>query len=165
MKKIIDVDDGVLYRFDGTEFVKVDTDDLPDYVEKEPTLYPEVNTEYWFIDEGRVLKTSFTEHPIDYLRFDNGIAFLTRGAAEFECDRRKIVTRMKLYTESQAAKWDGEREHWLIQYDFSENRITYGTLYAVKCGELYFATKSQAQRAVEAVGEDNVKKYYLGVIE
>lgn len=172
MKKIIDVDEDAVHVFiDHGElgFTIVPIKDLPDYEdpkEEEPSLYPADETEYWFITpKGEVFKNIFINSREHRDRFDIGICFFIRGEAEFEVERRKVIAKMKLYAEPIPAKWDCKKKHWNIGYSFLNESVHITNSVSCTWGELYFSSKEQAQKAIDAVGKDNVKKYYLGVIE
>ena len=175
MKKIIDVgENDILFMSDGNSLVKVDINDLPDYEEpkeeakEEPSLYPADGTNYYYINVyGQIIPTTFEGCEVDLDMFDTGNGFLTKEAAEFEFERRKVIAKMKLYAEPFDTKWTGiiGDTHYRIVYDVEDKEIGIDNTDFVKGSDLYFPSKEQAQKAIDAVGEDNVKKYYLGVIE
>lgn len=98
-----------------------------------------------------------------------GNAFPTREEAEFERERRKFLKKWKdLSNESGEAKneWDGKNRHWFCHYYVTENKIINDDCiccYKDEC--TYFATKESLERAIIALGEENVKRYILGVKE
>lgn len=95
-----------------------------------------------------------------------GNCFKTKEEAEFELERRKVIAELSDFAEGDEAVWgDGGRRHWKIYYSFSEKKICYGCYFVMKAAALYFSSAEAAETAVKVVGEDRVKKYYLGVKE
>ena len=68
---------------------------------------------------------------------------------------------------SKEFDWDDENQQkYLIIYD---HRISEIQIVETNCvedvGQIYFTSREVAQKAIEAVGEDNIKKYLFGVEE
>lgn len=99
------------------------------------------------------------------LRFGN--VFLTEEDAKFASKRLKVIAELKKYAkEFSDEEWKNRylNKH-CIRYDSQSCRVYVMVSFFVKGTELYFETKEKAQEAIKWVGEDRVKKYYLGVKE
>ena len=123
--------------------------------------------EYWsLIWGGKVLNYTWNGTPGDNDTLAIGNVFPTREAAEFEAERRRVIAELSDFAEGDDAVWDGNQKHWHIIYlgaDVDPIWIDYGTM--AKFAGLYFPSEEATKAAIEAVGEDRVKKYYLGVQE
>ena len=75
---------------------------------------------------------------------------------------KETIDILKSYAEDiNTRPWNGDNRHWYIGF---ANGIYYDYETLYKRGEIYFASKTDAERAVEAAGKDNVLKYYLKAI-
>ncbi|MBR6271373.1 MAG: hypothetical protein IKR26_04395 [Lachnospiraceae bacterium] len=114
--------------------------------------------------DGNVAELHFdSEYDLDV--YAHGNCFKTEEEARFEAERRKVIAELSDFAEGDEAVWDGNTGHWKIYYSFSEKKICYGRYFVMKEAVLYFPSAEAAKAAVEAVGEDRVKKYYLGIKE
>lgn len=60
--------------------------------------------------------------------------------------------------------WD-DNKYYCPMYDMHENNLIVGIKFVFKeCG-LYFATEEQAQKAIDVVGADRIKRFYFGIEE
>lgn len=50
-----------------------------------------------------------------------------------------------------------------IQYDYVEEEIFTTLTKVFKGNEIYFSSAEQTDRAIDIVGKERIKKYYLGV--
>jgi len=93
-----------------------------------------------------------------------GNAFPSYEAAEFELERRKVIAELSDFAEDNDIVWDRYKgRHWYIEYDLITNTVTISFCLAHKYACLYFPSEEAARAAIKAVGEERVKKYYLGV--
>lgn len=116
--------------------------------------------EYYFICfDGDITLGNFSSSFSEKVR-DIGNAFLTREEAEFECERRKIETIMRKY--SRPFK-NGLNNYCIYFYACESIRV--GTLWAFDSGIPCFETKEIAQKTIDEIGEDRLKKYWFGITE
>ena len=52
-------------------------------------------------------------------------------------------------------------DKWEVLYIHSQECVDYAPMNGLQYEGVYFSTKEKAQEAVEAIGEDNFKKYIL----
>ena len=88
-----------------------------------------------------------------------GNAFLTEEEAEFEAERRKIEAIMRGY--SRPFEW-GENNYY-IEYVHSTPHIGIDYLSTYNFGIPYFKSKEIAQKVINGIGEDKLKKYWFGI--
>ena len=90
-----------------------------------------------------------------------GNAFLTREEAEFELERRKIEAIMKKY----ARPFTICKGNYYIYYDCGMDKVIIDIYYSVSDGIPYFESEEIAQKVIDEIGKNRLKKYWFGVIE
>ena len=113
------------------------------------TLFGEVKSEMW--NELTIYRDMRSQ----------GNVFLTEEEAEFEAKRREVVTRVRKYARPFALK----EQSWFPFFDHLDNKICADFDVYIQSSRYYFASKKDIEDAVAEVGEDDFKKYYLGVVE
>ena len=78
----------------------------------------------------------------------------------FEAEQIKVWAELSVYSKKT---WDILDEQYYISYDYYTGSIFYGCEKFRKYGTLHFPSAEAAIKAVEAVGEERVKMYYLNV--
>lgn len=160
-KKIAEMEAGIAELKE--EFEKTE-DTNPD------VFIPKYGDKYWSIySDGRTSFKLWEDAIMDKDRFAVGNAFCTKEEAEFEVERRKVIWELKQFAIPKGKRLKNEHCPWTIGFNLDAN--TFDTLVFIaatgniKQGEIYFATKEMAEKAVKAVGKDRIKKYYLCVEE
>lgn len=145
------------------------TDEIDKCIAKVPkTVYDlKYGDRYFFLTISGIVQEGIWRN--DDSNFDReriGNAFLTEEDAKFASERLKVIAELKKYAkEFSNEEWSNPK---LLKYYISYN---YGSglcvcaAWIVKDSKLYFESKEKAQAAIKWVGEDRVKKYYLGVKE
>ena len=120
---------------------------------------------YWFISgDAQVTKDLWTNHFIDSMRYKIGNCYKTESEANFAIEKLKVIAELKEYEEPKSRAWDGIISHYFIYYDYNREKIaiSYNDYYK---GGIYFESEEKAKQAIDAIGEDRIKKYYLEVEE
>ena len=154
-------------NFSGKPFRLEEIEEAEDVQEEKE--WPQDGDNYYYIhSNGEIANSNF------YLNdsfckniLSVGNYFRTREEAEFEVERLKVLEEMKKFAESEDREWDGINEHWCIIYQCSTFVPSIKFLFKIECkyDGIYFETEEKARECVKAVGEDRIKKYYLGVEE
>ena len=132
--------------------------------EKQEEEFPKVGDGYYYItSDGDICYCTWKNDEFDRDVSAMGNRFKTEEAVKFECERRRVITELKKYEEPKDRKWDGENNHCYFLWDYIRNRFVYFYRSSVKGESIYFESEEKAKKAVESVGADRVKKYYLGV--
>ena len=92
---------------------------------------------------------------------DIGNVFLTREEAEFECERRKVEVIMRKYSRP----FKQEEDNWIIEYDYDTDCIGISAYTIINDGVSCFESKEIAEKVIDEIGSDRLKKYWLGVTE
>lgn len=103
----------------------------------------------------------------DWNRERIGNVFLTEEDAKFASERLKVIAELKKYAkEFSDEEWLNQSivKHYII-FDYEDHAINIGYVCFTKVSDIYFESEEKAQEATKAVGEDRIKKYYLGVKE
>lgn len=124
---------------------------------------PNNGENYYFIDsEGVVLKHTWKQLEGRHDYFDGsrlaiGNAFKTEEEAKIEVERLKILKIMKDYSRP----FEFEEENWQIAYEHDRGEI--GTVYGRtnEYGGYHFDSEEIAQKVIDIIGEDKLKKYYF----
>lgn len=155
-KKLIELDDLRAELKGVIEEVKGEVNPTPPH----PRWVPSNEDTYYVIGTcGDVFSQHWTCIDIDKSRLSCGNIFMTREAAEFAAERRKVLAEMWEWSR----KWDDE---FSIRYNkISGIEIFNHCIPEKTYGEMRFATKEDAINCVKAVGEDRIKKYYFMIPE
>lgn len=94
---------------------------------------------------------------------ENGNAFLTYDEAKFELERRKCESIMLKYGR-RLFKYN--QNNYLIRFNNNDEKVEVGfwSVYQFQ-GSIYFDTKELAQKAIDEIGEERLKKYVFRVEE
>lgn len=162
----------VFYR-DGKyydEFVWVYEDIIAEdwKIYKEPTKNwkpKEGDTIFYINETGRVISGTFLSllpSDNDKVLFNN--AFQTKEEAEHMLEKIKIINKLRELS-NISFNDNCKQEKFVIFYN-TENqqiRITQHTFIREIPFNIYFKNKEDCQKAIETIGEDNLKKYYFDV--
>lgn len=117
-------------------------------------------------DGGLTFVSSWTNSKTDQERYQLGDVFRTKEEAEFEVQRRKYFTqykRLSIEAGELENPWNNESQHWYAYYDVTTNNIEFCMNYRFYDGLIYFPTHKSCENAVKTIGEENFKKYILGI--
>ena len=115
--------------------------------------------EYYYITEDGEIETTYFDSFYDEKIRSLGNAFLTSEEAEFELERRKIEVIMRKYSKP----FEKGKRNYYIYYDYARDKILIDIYYSVSDGIPYFESEKIAQKAIDEIGEDRLKKYCFGV--
>lgn len=152
------------------------TDEIDKCIVKAPKTVYEPKTiydlkygdEYFFLTESGIVQGgTLRGDGTGFARREIGNMFLTFEDAEFARERLKVIAKLKKYAkEFSDEEWKNcNLIKYSIRYDCQNFRVYPSCCFLSKGAELYFESTEKVQEAIEAVGEDRVKKYYLGVKE
>lgn len=122
---------------------------------------------YYYINLYGEIDSTFydCEEDVDIIKCGN--AFLTREEAEHEVERRKCEAILLKYgTRDMMSLGDGNKSKYCIYLNNFLNKIVVSDNYCIQSqGSIYFESKELAQKAIEEVGEERLKKYVFNVKE
>ena len=127
---------------------------------------------YYYIDDyGDVIKTYITcwnkgeLYGIDKSRLISNNMFKTESEAKFKRERDTVIYELSKFAEPKDREWDGEVWHYYITWNYWTKAACIAYHYQNKHSDIYFASREDAEKAIQAVGEQRIKKYYLEVEE
>lgn len=128
--------------------------------------YPNIDDTVWIVDlTGNISVYTWYGTPVDIQRFNQGHIFFTKQEAEFEVERRNVISELNIFAIPKNRKWDKSELHYYIEYNYSFDLFEFDYTYSYRHNDIYFASEEDAQKAIDYVGVDRVKKYFLGVEE
>ena len=127
---------------------------------------PNVGDKYYYISNtGSILYYMYDEDVTNKAIISIGNCFETKEEAQHMLQKIRIINQLQ---ELSNIKFnENQKSKWCIFYDFDKNELT--CIYNRYCKhspfEVYFASKEDCQKAIEIIGEENLKKYYFDVEE
>lgn len=126
---------------------------------------PEEGDKYWHLNGHGIPLCSICDDNIqDVKRYAISNCFKTKEECEFAKEKLKVIAELKDFAEPKNRAWNGNF-HYFIYYNYTIDELMVGANQFTREGVLYFESKEKAQQAINAIGEDRIKKYYLGVEE
>lgn len=127
----------------------------------------EGDTIFYIIETGRVISITFLSLlPSDNAKVNFNNAFQTREEAEHMLEKIKIINKLRELSNIDFKDTCGT-PHYAIAYHDDTHKITYSADYYYRelPFNIYFATVEDCKKAIEIIGEDNLKKYYFDIEE
>ncbi|MBS5596877.1 nucleoside 2-deoxyribosyltransferase [Peptostreptococcus sp.] len=125
-------------------------------------LKPKRGDRYYYVNSfGNVYGDEWSDSVADIDRLEIGNVFKTEKEAEFEVERLKILAIIRKYSRP----FKKEDENWSIYFDETENFITYYVWGHINFSVPIFESREMAQKVIDEIGEDRLKKYYFRVEE
>lgn len=153
----------VLALSEGRGFLK-DLDELKIELKKliNHELKPKKGDRYYYIDSfGNICVDEWDNCVADNQKLEIGNVFETREKAKFEVERLKILAIMKKYSRPFI---QGERNYY-IEINHKHDSIEVSSFSIYDYGVPYFESEETAQKVIDEIGEDRLKKYYFRVEE
>ena len=129
---------------------------------------PKNNEKYFFISGCGVINSfRWINDSTDNGCYGIGNCFKTEEEAEFALEKAKVETELRRFAEENneyEIDWtDEDQEKWFMYYncDMKKIDIIYNTVLKTHC--IYFSSKKIAKQAIDYIGEERLKKYYLGI--
>ena len=128
---------------------------------KEGPKFPEYGDIYWCIDsEGIVYVNTFEGIQADRNILEIGNMFKTKEQAEFVVEKLKVEAELRKFSRP----FEYGKFNYYLFFDIDGNSFrTDFTSYCPPQGAIYFESEEKAQQAIQAVGEERIKKYIFGV--
>ena len=148
--------------FELTDFT---AEDWKIYEEPNKNWQPEEGGTYFYINSLGVVesKTYDSDTYIDNARLKFTNIFRTEEEANIMARKLQIIVKLRKLSNIKFN--ENQKSKWCIFYDFDKNELT--CIYNRCCKhspfEVYFASEEDCQKAIETIGEDNLKKYYFDV--
>ena len=113
---------------------------------------------YWFISHSGGKKTTlWYGDEVCEIRYELGNVFRTQEEAEFRVEQLKVEAELRKF----ARPFDEDERNWAIIFDVDEKEITTDNERSYQSCNIHFASEEIAQKAIDTVGEERIKKYYF----
>lgn len=131
---------------------------------------PKEGETYYVVDyDGIVLNMVYEADDIDYKAINAGNCFKTKEEADHMVEKLKVINELKnfaLENNEEEIDWNNNnQEKHIIAYGFQtvKTDLWYRTQHIPF--NIYFTSKEIAQKAIETIGVDRIRKYYFDVDE
>lgn len=136
-------------------------------VDESKRWVPDFGDDYFALYGTGVVDTSKWENDkCDRWRYLTGNCFKTKKEAEEYKKQIEYTARYKNYIEehSEPLDWCNETQRkYFAGYNFSREKITTDYNYTFQHFDIYASSEQIIWDAIKEIGEDNFKKYVLGV--
>lgn len=130
---------------------------------------PEYDDRYFIIAEDGKISTRWDRNKKltdDTIAMGN--CFKTQEEAEFEAECRRVETKLRQFAmeNNEDIDWsDNESTKWFITYDHTNNCVDVDYYHILQSADVYFSSRTFAEKAIKEIGEENLKKYYFRIKE
>lgn len=134
--------------------------ELEEQVEQEKE-FPQDGDTYFFVDNyAEVMGSVWHGDDYDQGRSSIDNVFKTKGQAEFAVEKLKVEAELRKFSKPFEL---GSFNHYIFLDTGSDYLDVDSLSYCHSQGTIHFESEEKAQQAIEAVGEDRIKKYIFGV--
>ena len=125
--------------------------------------FPQDGDGYWYIDDyGYILNEKWDGIDFEEFRLEIGNVFKTKEQAEFAVEKLKVEVELRKF--SRPFERGVNNHSLLLEIYNNRNRLDIGVSNCYQAqGAIYFESEEKAQKAIESVGEERIKKYIFGV--
>lgn len=137
---------------------------------------PEPGEIYYFIElDGTIKSTRWSGDTskwfgrLDLALYALGNCFKTIEEAEFVVEKLKVIAELKRFAQEHNDPIDWKninQEKWTFVYHHQNKVMSVyvdAHYYLEHANNTYFSSEELCQQAIQAIGEDRIKKYYLEV--
>ena len=131
---------------------------------------PKKGDKYYYInDTGFIFNYDCREDISDEAHLNISNCFKTEEEAKHMVEKLKVIHKLQKFAYENNEKeidWNASKQYkYYLVYDTEDEELYVD--YAVYCKRepfnIYFTSSKIAKKAIEAVGEDRIKKYYFDI--
>ena len=141
-------------------------------VEESKVWKPKEREPYYYVDsDGKVLGDCNSNHRVDEDRICLGNCFKTRKEASHMIEKLKVIKELKdfaLENNAEEIDWKNLKQvKWAISYSrmYKNLELNDWRNTQFSSSNIYFTSREIAQKAIETIGMDRIKKYYFDIEE
>lgn len=136
----------------------------------ETKIWIPVESEAWYQITGDGCTQEYNWHNNDFCLqcYAIGNCFKTKAEAEFAVEKLKVIADLRRIAEkyNEFMDWsDMDDIKWSIMYNHADKTFYICSQSYIQSETIHFSSKEIAQKAIEYIGEDRLKKYYFEVQE
>ena len=122
---------------------------------------PEEGEKYFYINgTGAIQYVFYINDYINKKHYAFHNMFKTEEEVEFAAERWKVIRELEMLSDDDK-EWNKSYSHYAIGCDKASLCVTEYILN--KEHPFYFKSKESAQKAIEIIGEDRLKKFWFGI--
>ena len=128
---------------------------------KEEQEFPKDYDEYWYIDsDGDILNDEWGGFASEEGMLEIGNIFKTKEEAEFAVEKLKVEAELREF----GRPFDEDDNNYFIELSMFDKTLTIDDdeCWQIQ-GVIYFESTEKALQAVDAVGQERIKKYIFGL--
>lgn len=128
---------------------------------------------YYVSQDGNVCRSTWQFGKADWSKFHLNNTFKSEKQAELELEKRKIIAILQQYSKecweqsgkSEQETWkDNASSKFYISYQTKQDQVIVSSVIQHKyVNNIYFPKSENAHKAIEMIGEENLKTYVFGV--
>lgn len=130
---------------------------------------PKVGEEYWVLNStGYCALIKCGDSSYDMSTYSIGNCFPSKEEAveaKQTLKYRAMLKRFSIESGEEDNPWDGEHEHWYICYNTNTKKFYVDCFLNNVYFSIHFASKESALDALATIGEENYKRFILGIKE
>lgn len=133
---------------------------------------PKEGETYYVVDyDGIVLNMVYEADDIDYKAINTGNCFKTKEEADHMVEKLKVINELKnfaLENNEEEIDWNNlSQRKYVIIYDPEDQNVDVYCYWRTQYipFNIHFTSEKIAQKAIETIGVDRIKKYYFDIDE
>ena len=141
-------------------------------VEESKVWKPEKDGHYYYYnDMGHIYESCYDGDSADKNRLEFGNCFKTKEEAKHMAEKLKVINELKnfaLENNAEEIDWKNLKQvKWAIAYSriYKNLELNDWRNTQFSSSNIYFTSREIAQKAIETIGEDRIKKYYFDIEE
>ena len=133
---------------------------------------PKLDETYWSIRPWTgPVRVCYNDHKVDGFAVSMGLCFQTEEQAQFVVEKLKVIHELEKFAfenNTEEIDWsDGNQEKLYLGMNpkIKSIDIFHTCRWIYIPFNIYFTSEEIAEKAIETIGEERIKKYYFGVKE
>lgn len=133
---------------------------LDEYKKKQ--VWPQRGDKYWYIRFNNTIGHTVWDNMIEeFQMLEIGNAFRTQEEAEFKTEQLKVLHELEELADDDRQWYSRYYKHYYLEYNYNTNDVELNYGYSLKHNMIYFKSEESAQKAIDEIGKDRLKKYYF----
>lgn len=125
--------------------------------------FPQQDNTYWYVSmRGNIFTSQWEGFPSEVAMLKFGNIFINEDQAKFAVEKLKAETELRKFS----SPFKDNDNNYYIEIYLPDKKLSIDrSEYFKTQGAIYFESRKVANEAIEAVGEERIKKYIFGVEE
>lgn len=133
---------------------------------KKKQVCPQKGDKYWYIRFNNTIDhTVWDNMTEEFQMLEIGNVFRTQEEAEFKTEQLKVLHELEELADDDRQWCNRYYKHYYLEYNYDTNDVELNYDYSLKHNMIYFKSEESAQKAIDEIGKDLLKKYYFCISE